>query len=75
LLFSATPDAAVDFVVDRYLSNRVVSGGPSPGPASSVMHVSVTEQLPVLIDLTSTPGRKVVLTRTKHRTRLLAPAN
>jgi superfamily II DNA/RNA helicase len=77
LLFSATLDAAVDVVVDRYLSDPVVHSvdderAPFPEMAHHVVHVSVTERLPVLIDLTSTPGRKVVFTRTKHRARLLA---
>ena len=40
--------------------------------AHHVLHISAADRLPVLIELTSGPGRKLVFTRTKHRARLLA---
>ena len=77
LLFSATLDRAVDVLVKRYLSNPVVhhvddDRAPVPESAHHVVHLTAAERLPVLIDLTSTPGRKLVFTRTKHRARVLA---
>jgi superfamily II DNA/RNA helicase len=76
LLFSATLDNAVNVLVDRYLSNPVVhsvDGDRSPVPEMihHVLHLSATDRLPVLVELTSTSGRKLVFTRTKHRARLL----
>jgi superfamily II DNA/RNA helicase len=77
LLFSATLDAAVDVLVQRYLSNPAVhhvddDRAAIPEMAHHVLHISTANRLPVLVELTSTPGRKVVFTRTKHRARLLA---
>ncbi len=77
LLFSATLDAAVDVLVDRYLSNPVLHAvdddrAPVPEMAHHVLHISAADRVPVLVDLTSTPGRKLVFTRTKHRARVLA---
>ncbi len=77
LLYSATLDAAVNVLSDRYLSNPVrhsVDGDrvAVPEMAHHVLHISAADRLPVLIELTSGPGRKLVFTRTKHRARLLA---
>lgn len=77
LLFSATLDGAVDVLVRRYLSNPAVHNvdddrAPMPEMAHHVVHISAAHRVPVLVDLTSTPGRKMVFTRTKHRARLLA---
>ena len=76
LLFSATLDAAVDVLVQRYLSQPAthnVDDDDSPVPEMDhhVLHISAADRVPVLVDLTSTSGRKVVFTRTKHRARLL----
>jgi superfamily II DNA/RNA helicase len=77
LLFSATLDSAVEVLVDRYLSNAVehnvdTDQAPAPEVAHHVLHISAADRIPVLTDLTSAAGRKVVFTRTKHRARLLA---
>jgi superfamily II DNA/RNA helicase len=77
LLFSATLDGAVDVLVRRYLSDPAVHNvdddrTPIPEMAHHVIHISASYRLPVLVDLTSTPGRKLVFTRTKHRARTLA---
>jgi superfamily II DNA/RNA helicase len=76
LLFSATLDGDVDVLVDRYLSNPVthsVDAGGSPVPAMThhVLHVRPDGRLPVLIELTSSPGRTLVFTRTKRGARRL----
>lgn len=77
LLFSATLDAAVDVLVRRYLSNPAVHSvdddrAQVPEMAHHVLHIRAADRLSVLVELTSTPGRKVVFTRTKHRARVLA---
>ncbi len=77
LLYSATLDAAVDVLANRYLSNPVLHSvdddrASVPEMAHHVLHISAADRLPVLIELTSGPGRKLVFTRTKHRARLLA---
>ncbi|MDI5978918.1 DEAD/DEAH box helicase [Amycolatopsis magusensis] len=76
LLFSATLDAGVDVIVKRYLSDPVthsVDSAQSPVStmAHHVLHVHPDDRLPVLIDLTSAPGRTLVFTRTKHRAKAL----
>lgn len=76
LLFSATLDSAVDVLVDRYLSTPAIHSvddhcAPVPEMAHHVLHISAADRVSVLVDLTSTPGRKLVFTRTKHRARLL----
>jgi len=71
LLFSATLDAGVDVLVQRFLTNPVTH---SVDPATSsvttmkhhVLHVHGDDRLPVLVDLASAPGRTLVFTRTKH---------
>jgi superfamily II DNA/RNA helicase len=77
LLFSAFLDDAVDVLVRLYLSSPAVhhvddDRAPIPEMAHHVLHISTSDRLPVLVELTSTPGRKVAFTRTKHRARLLA---
>jgi superfamily II DNA/RNA helicase len=76
LLFSATLDDAVDVLVKRYLTDPVVhalddQSTPAVEMAHHVIHITAADRLRVLVDLTSTPGRKLVFTRTKHRARLL----
>ncbi len=77
LLFSATLDAGVNVIVKRYLTNPVTHEADSAqSPVSTMSHhvlqVEKDERLPVLVDLTSAPGRTVVFTRTKHGARALA---
>lgn len=77
LLFSATLDGAVNVLVKRYLSNPVEHSvdddrSPVPEMAHHVLHISASDRVDALVDLTSGPGRKVVFTRTKHRARVLA---
>ncbi|WP_245607384.1 DEAD/DEAH box helicase [Pseudonocardia spinosispora] len=77
LLFSATLDAGVNVLVRRFLNNPVthsVDSAQSPVAKMShhVLHVNRDDRLPVLIDLTSAPGRTLVFTRTKHGARTLA---
>jgi len=76
LLFSATLDDAVDVLVKRYLADPVVHAvddedTPPVEMAHQVIHITAADRLGVLVDLTSSPGRKLVFTRTKHRARLL----
>src|SRR5215207_5907569 len=71
LLFSATLDTDVDVLIRRYLSNPAshsVDAAQSPVPAMThhVLHVRADSRLPVLVDLTSAPGRTLVFTRTKR---------
>jgi superfamily II DNA/RNA helicase len=77
LLFSATLDAAVDVLIKRYL-HRPVTHSVDP-PAASVpemshhmLHVRADDRLPVLVELTSAPGRSLVFTRTKRGAKVLA---
>jgi superfamily II DNA/RNA helicase len=77
MLFSATLDRAIDVLVRRYLTNPAVHQADSvQSPISSmthhVLHLDRAHRLPVLIDLTSAPGRTVVFTRTKHGAKALA---
>ncbi|MGI8433981.1 MAG: DEAD/DEAH box helicase [Nocardioidaceae bacterium] len=77
LLFSATLDAGVDVLVQRYLHRPVthsVDSARSPVTAMShhVLHVAADSRLPVLVDLASAPGRTLVFTRTKHGAKALA---
>jgi superfamily II DNA/RNA helicase len=71
MLFSATLDAGVDVLVKRYLHDPVthsVDSARSPVSAMDhhVLHVSASDRVPVLVDLTAAPGRTIVFTRTKH---------
>ncbi|GAA4425834.1 DEAD/DEAH box helicase [Georgenia halophila] len=77
LLFSATLDGAIDVLVRRYLHKPSVheaDSAQSPVVAMEhhVLNVSRDLRLPVLIDLTSAPGRTLVFTRTKHGAKALA---
>jgi len=77
MLFSATLDAAVGVLVTRYLQQPVTheadsAQSPVSTMAHHVLHVRADTHLPVLVDLTSAPGRTVVFTRTKHRAKRLA---
>ena len=77
MLFSATLDAGVNTLVKRYLTSPVTHEADSAqSPISTmshhVLHVTPDGHLPVLVDLTSAPGRKVVFTRTKHRAKKIA---
>jgi superfamily II DNA/RNA helicase len=76
LLFSATLDRAVDGLVKRFLSDPVVHQADDDTSSVEsmehhVLHVTNTDRLAVLVDLTSAPGPTVVFTRTKHRARQL----
>ena len=77
LLFSATLDKAIDVLVKRFLHSPVThqadsAQSPVSTMAHHVLHVSREHRVPVLVDLTSAPGRTVVFTRTKHGARALA---
>lgn len=71
MLFSATLDAGVDILVKRFLTNPIthsVDSAESPVAkmAHHVLHVTHEDRLPILVELTSAPGRTLVFTRTKH---------
>jgi superfamily II DNA/RNA helicase len=77
MLFSATLDAGVDVIVRRFLTNPVTHSADSvQSPISSmahhIFHVHTDARLPVLVDLTSAPGRTMVFTRTKHGAKKLS---
>ena len=79
MLFSATLDAGVDVIVKRFLTNPVTHSADSvQSPISTmahhVFHVHHDARLPVLVDLTSAPGRTMVFTRTKHGAKKLSKA-
>ncbi len=77
MLFSATLDSGVNVLVKRYLSSPATHEADSAvSPVSSmdhhVLHLHRDQRVPVLVDLTSAPGRSVVFTRTKHGAKALA---
>ncbi len=77
LLFSATLDNAIDVLVKKFLHSPVVHQADSAqSPISTmdhhVIHLSREQRIPILVDLTSAPGRTVVFTRTKHGAKALA---
>jgi superfamily II DNA/RNA helicase len=77
LLFSATLDKGVNVLVKQFLSQPVTheaDSAQSPVAAMDhhVLHVAREHRVPVLVDLTSAPGRTVVFTRTKHGAKALA---
>ncbi len=77
LLFSATLDSGVNTLVKRFLDQPVTheadsAQSPVSTMAHHVLHVSSDAHLPVLVNLTSAPGRTIVFTRTKHRAKRLA---
>ena len=76
MLFSATLDKGIDALVKRYLTDPVTHSvdseqSPVNTMAHHVLHVTTDDRLPVLVDLTSAPGRTIVFTRTKHRAKQL----
>ncbi|HEY6534078.1 MAG TPA: DEAD/DEAH box helicase [Acidimicrobiales bacterium] len=76
MLFSATLDKGIDALVRRYLTDPVTHSvdseqSPVNTMAHHVLHVTTDDRLPVLVDLTSAPGRTMVFTRTKHRAKQL----
>ncbi|QDP98491.1 DEAD/DEAH box helicase [Microlunatus elymi] len=77
MLFSATLDKAVDALVRQFLSDpRVHQADSAQSPVNTMSHhvlqLTRENRLPVLIDLTSAPGRTVVFTRTKYGAKGLA---
>jgi superfamily II DNA/RNA helicase len=77
MLFSATLDAGVNVLVKRFLSDPATHEADSAqSPISQmdhhVLHVHRDQRVPVLVDLTSAPGRTIVFTRTKHGAKALA---
>ena len=77
MLFSATLDKAIDVLVKRFLTNPATHEADSvQSPVGTmhhhVLHLSREQRVPVLVDLTSAPGRTVVFTRTKHGAKALA---
>jgi superfamily II DNA/RNA helicase len=76
MLFSATLDARVGVLVKQFLRNPITHEADSAESEASVTthHVLQVEQeqrFPVLADLTSAPGQRLVFTRTKHRAKAL----
>jgi superfamily II DNA/RNA helicase len=78
LLFSATLDNGVDKIVQRYLSNPLTHSVDDPQAAVTTMehHVLVvndqTVKKPLIVELASGAGRRVLFMRTKHHARKLA---
>jgi superfamily II DNA/RNA helicase len=67
----------VNVLVKKFLVNPVTHEADSAmSPVSAmehhVLHVQHEQRVPVLVDLTSAPGRTVVFTRTKHGAKALA---
>jgi superfamily II DNA/RNA helicase len=76
MLFSATLDPRVGVLVKQFLRNPVTHESDSTEPAASatthhVLQVEQEQRFPVLADLTSAPGQRLVFTRTKHRAKAL----
>ncbi len=77
LLFSATLDNQIDVLVKKFLHQPVVHEADSVQSTIStmdhhVLHLPRDQRVPVLVELTSAPGRTVVFTRTKHGAKALA---
>lgn len=77
MLFSATLDAGIGVIANRYLVNPVTheadsAQSPIGTMSHHVLHVTTDGHLPVLLDLVAAPGRTVVFTRTKHRAKKIA---
>ena len=77
MLFSATLDKAIDVLVKRYLDKPMTHEADSAQSPVATMYApraarSREQRVPVLVDLTSAPGRTVVFTRTKHGAKALA---
>ena len=76
MMFSATLDNGIDVLVKRYLTDPVthsVDSEQSPVGTMEhhVLHLSTKDRMPILVDLTSAPGKTIVFTRTKHRAKQL----
>lgn len=77
LLFSATLDKAIDSLVRQFLTSPVTHEADSAqSPVAEmehhVLHIDRQNRLPILVDLSSAPGRTVIFTRTKHGAKALA---
>ncbi len=77
MLFSATLDAGVNVLVKRFLVDpKTHEADSAQSPVAKmdhhVLHLQHDQRVPVLVDLTSAPGRTVVFTRTKHGAKALA---
>jgi len=77
MLFSATLDNAVGVLVKRFLVDpKTHEADSAQSPVAKmdhhVLHLQHDQRVPVLVDLTSAPGRTVVFTRTKHGAKALA---
>ncbi len=77
LLFSATLDRGVNTLVKQFLHDAVTheadsAQSPVADMEHHVLHIEREHRLPLLVDLTSAPGRTVVFTRTKHGAKALA---
>jgi superfamily II DNA/RNA helicase len=77
MLFSATLDSGVGVLVKRFLTNPArheADSAESPVATMEhhVLHLAREQRVPVLVDLTSAPGRTLVFTRTKHGAKALA---
>ena len=77
LLFSATLDKAIDVLVREFLTKPVTHEADSAqSPVAAMTHhvlgLEKDLRVPVLVDLTSAPGRTIVFTRTKHGAKALA---
>ena len=77
LLFSATLDKAIDGLVRQFLHDpRIHQADSAQSPVATMSHHALQltreNRLPVLVDLTSAPGRTVVFTRTKYGAKGLA---
>jgi superfamily II DNA/RNA helicase len=77
MLFSATLDKAIDVLVRQFLVDpKTHQADSAQSPVSTmshhVLHVRRELRIPVLVDLASAPGRKIVFTRTKHGAKALA---
>ncbi|MCW2752934.1 MAG: box helicase [Marmoricola sp.] len=76
MLFSATLDGAVNVLVKRFLVDpKTHEADSAQSPVTKmdhhVLHVQHEQRVPVLVDLTSAPGRTVIFTRTKHGAKAL----
>jgi len=77
MLFSATLDAAVNVLVQRFMrdpATHSVDSARSPVEKMThhLLHIGTDARIPVLVDLASAPGRTLVFTRTKHGAKSLA---
>lgn len=76
MLFSATLDAGVGVLVDRYLSRPVTHEADSAhSPVGTMDHhvlrVASDQRVAIVSEIASAPGRTIVFTRTKHGARKL----